>query len=349
MTFGVVIVTWNGAKHIVACLRSVFEQTLPPAHMIVVDNASEDDTPALVAQSECVARARGIRFTVIREAHNTGFTRGANTGMERFLSADNALDAVVLLNQDAELDPGWTTAVAEVFESDSRVGAVGARLLTPDRQSLQHAGGYLERPRLAGMHLGHHVAESTERCADQQDVEFVTAAAMAVRVAALRDTGYFNEIFSPGYYEDVDLCELLRVSGWRVVYAPAAVATHVEGASFSSRPDRLALSHRNRMIYALPSLVDSDRRTTFYAAERLAFTVDSPLEERRALSLAYLQIILMMPEAMKARLPSEAVTVRLAFEFVEMFGTLREEVLASLRLGRDERVGVRSDGAAEPD
>jgi hypothetical protein len=93
--------------------------------------------------------------------------------------------------------------------------------------------------------------------------------------------------------------------------------------------DRLSLSHRNRLIYALPWLVDPLFRAEFCLAERRAFTLDSPIEERRALALAYLSTVLLMPEAMKARVPSVIVTAALAAELIGMFGQLREEALAA--------------------
>jgi GT2 family glycosyltransferase len=329
VTFGVVIVTWNGERYIEACVRSVLGQQVMPVFVVVVDNASDDRTVDLVSGFESRASARGSAFAVVRESTNTGFTRGANTGLRQFLAQEGRVDVVVLLNQDAEIDPRWCAAVGKVFEADVRVGAVGARILRPDRVTIQHAGGYLERPRLVGRHFGDGHADVPGAFDVLHDVEFVTAAAMAIRTDALREVGCFDEVFSPGYYEDVDLCTRLRDSGWRVVYAPLAVAIHVESASFSSRMDRLSLSHRNRLIYALPWLVDPLFRAEVCLAERRAFTLDSPIEERRALALAYLSTVLLMPEAMKARVPSVIVTAALAAELIGMFGQLREEALAA--------------------
>jgi len=329
VTFGVVIVTWNGERHVEACLRSVLGQQVVPGHVVVVDNASDDRTIALVERFENEATTRGIVLSIVRESTNTGFTTGANTGLRQFLTADSRADVIVLLNQDAEIESGWCAAVSDVFETDARVGAVGARILRSDRVTIQHAGGYLEWPRLVGRHFGDGHAGVPGAFEAVRDVEFVTAAAMAIRADALRDVGCFDEVFSPGYYEDVDLCNRLRDSKWRVMYAPAAVATHVESASFSSRGDRLSLSHRNRLIYALPWLVDPPFRQDFGLAERRAFTLDSPIEERRALALAYVSMVLLMPEAMKARLPAVVVTAALAADLIDMFEQLREELLAA--------------------
>ena len=326
MTVGVVIVTWNGERYVEDCLHSLVEQRVVPRHIVVVDNASSDSTRELAALFKDEATAKGATLTLLQESTNTGFTSAANRGMHWLLEPEPRVDVVVLLNQDAQLEPGWCTAVVDALEVDARIGAVGSRIFRPDGVTVQHAGGYLDRPRLVGKHWGDHPPVSN-RVDTLADVEFVTAAAMAIRADALSEVGYFDEIFSPGYYEDVELCHRLHNSRWRVVYQPSAIATHVESASFSSLGNRLSLSHRNRLIYALPWLIDPSFREEFCLAERQAFTLASPIEEQRALRLAYLSMLLLMPEAMKSRVPSVIGTSTPAIELIDMFSQLREELV----------------------
>ena len=83
-----------------------------------------------------------------------------------------------------------------------------------------------------------------------------------------------------------------RRAGWLVQYRPEAVATHVESASFGDGVARLALSHRNRILYALPWLEDADVGHAFLLAERRLLESVSSDAERRALGLAYLAALL---------------------------------------------------------
>jgi GT2 family glycosyltransferase len=173
--------------------------------------------------------------------------------------------------------------------------------LDPQRLTIRHAGGYIEPSSFIGGHFGRGAAATTAAFGTPRDVEFVTAAAMALRAEALRNVGVFNEVFSPGYYEDVELCTRLRRAGWLVQYRPEAIATHVESGSFGEGVGRLALSHRNRILYALPWLEAADARHAFLIAEQQFIDNVASDTERRALGLAYLAALLRLPAAAHAR------------------------------------------------
>lgn len=326
MKSAVVIVAWNGERYLRECLDSVLGQTVAPGLVVVVDNASDDSSAELARSYESAAQDRGTSLRVMAQSENTGFSRGANTGLRMCLTDSPAPDTVILLNQDATLDATWCERISEVFGARPRVGAVGSKIFYPNRLTIQHAGGYIERPRLVGRHYGHHDTGSVEF--DQlRDVEFVTAAAIALRAEALREAGVFDEIYSPGYYEDVDLCERLRARGWDVVYCPDAIATHVESASFAERAERLHLGHRNRLIYALPQLADDAFRETFRHAERQYLRDHALPDECRALAAACLSVMLMLPEALQARIPS-ATDHALAIALIALLADLRGAALA---------------------
>jgi GT2 family glycosyltransferase len=327
MTGGVVIVVWNGEEYIDRCLRSVLDQTVAARTIVVVDNASDDRSREIVSELAPRAAGRGVDLRVVEKTENTGFTAGANEGLRLLLAAPASHDVVVLLNQDAELDASWLASVSAAMNEDARVGAVGSRLLTADGSLLQHAGGYTDRPRRIGRHYGHREAASAGGHDQPREVEFVTAAAVALRAAALREVGLFDEVFSPGYYEDVDLCWRLREANWKVLYLPSALATHVESASFSRRPDRLSLSHRNRLIFALKWLTDDGAREEFSRAERDYFAGACPDDDRQALGQAYLEVLLVLPEAVQARFGGHPPSPRLFDALVELFAGLRRELL----------------------
>jgi GT2 family glycosyltransferase len=295
---------------------------------VVVDNGSHDRTREIARSVESDFRRLAVELTVIEEHRNTGFTSGANRGLEVLLQEEP--DFAVLLNQDATIDPEWCGAVATVLETEPRAGAVGSKILLPNRLTIQHAGGYLEKPRLMGRHYGHHLGDTSFDFGRRRDVEYVTAAGMALRATTLREIGLFDELFSPGYYEDVDWCTRARAAGWKVVYEPRAVATHVEPASFHLRPDRLNLFHRNRLLYALPSLVDDSFRREFVEAERRYANQGGAVDERRAMRMAYLWVVLVLPElAATGRIPATSPhSPAFVPQLIEMFGDLRRELKA---------------------
>ena len=285
----VVVVAWNGEAYIADALRSTLAQQPRPT-VLVVDNASCDGTVHLALELLTGRGSSDEDGQVMVQNQNLGFVAGANRGLEQVLSRKPDDRWTLLLNQDAALRPGALAAIDRAFSLDPRIGAVGCRILYPDGLTVQHAGGRLELPRLVGRHLGHGEPVKTavqptsaeSATTPVQDVDFVTGAALAIRTEALRQVGLLDEAFSPGYYEDVELCDRLRTAGWRVVYAPDATVLHHESASFTNRDERLFLAHRNRYLYAIPRLQDATFRAEFTAAESTFLTNQASFEELRA-------------------------------------------------------------------
>ena len=197
---------------------------------------------------------------------------------------------MVLLNQDAYLDKKCLQEFAEVFHRETALGVAGPKILYPKSETIQYAGGYLDQPRGVGRHTGHHETD-TGQFDLPGSTEFVTGAVMALRISCLETIGCFDEVFSPGYYEDVDLCDRLRGGEWTVQYIPGALAWHHESSSFSDREFRLRLAQRNRLLYLLPHLCDPDFETRFRAAELDAIATVLVPDELRALAQACLELL----------------------------------------------------------
>jgi GT2 family glycosyltransferase len=210
---------------------------------------------------------------------------------------------VLLLNQDAALAPGCLAALEDSFDRHPRAGTLGAKILYPEDGRIQHAGGYLMKPRMVGLHYGHHEPEREGEFDEEREVEFVTGAAMALRTIALREVGLFNEVFSPGYYEDVDLCDRLRRCGWSVLYVPSARVTHHESSSFTDRHMRLRTANRNRYVYLLPRFSDAAFAKEFVEAERAHLEHDATFDEIRAVSGAALEVLAGLRYFASQRLP----------------------------------------------
>jgi GT2 family glycosyltransferase len=329
MTTGVVVVAWNGQQYLRDCLRSVVAQTARPQELVVVDNASEDGSLDAVRAFQSEAARLDVAVRVMCQSRNVGFTRGANIGIDALMSPRPQVDCVVLLNQDATLESNWCEVMSRTLLADATIGVVGCKIFSPNRVTIQHAGGYIERPRLVGRHFGHHNPDDPPIPQPPRDVEFVTAAAMALRVEALVKVGTFQEVFSPGYYEDVDLCTRMRDHDWRVAYCPEAVAVHAESTSFADRVQRLGVSNRSRLIYALRWLGEPQFRAEFLAAERQHIAGSLPNDERRALGFAYLELLLMLSSVIKVRMPREFDSSSVVSELLHAFASLRDDCVAS--------------------
>jgi O-antigen biosynthesis protein len=235
-----VMVNHNGAVFLDPCLRALFGCDVPPAEVVVVDNASTDDS-----LRELIAWPR---VDVRSSPTNLGFAGGANLGI-----AVTEAPLVVVLISDVEVDRSFGSALQRIFGSAPRLGAAGAKLRYPEKGTIQHAGGMVEYPLLTTHYSG---ADEPDRGEwdSPADVDFVAGIAMALRRAAFDAVGGFDEDFYPAYYEDVDLCFRLLVAGWQVRYEPLLTATYYQSAPLEQVVFDLGAYHRSRLRFALKHL-----------------------------------------------------------------------------------------------
>lgn len=228
-----IIVAFNHAEHLPATLQAVRELRYEHSPMILlVDNG--DGSSAAVARTYA-----GVE--VLEPGRNLGFAGGCNLAV-----AHTDAEVVVLINPDLQPQAAFLEQIVAPL-ADPHVGVVGARLLYPDRQTIQHAGGFLRQPLLLSDHFGYGL-RATGQLDTARDVEFVTGAAMALRRATWQALDGLDESFYPAYYEEVDLCLRARQRGLLVRYAPGAVALHQEAAGLGRRsPTYYRLYHRNRL------------------------------------------------------------------------------------------------------
>jgi len=224
---GVVVVAYASAATLPACLRA-----LPVGRLhgvVVVDNASPDDTAA------AVAGCGGVR--VVRLARNVGFGAGAMAGAAALPDAR----LLCLLNPDARIDAANLEALVRYLDRRDGTGLVAPRLFAPDGTPLTSSG---ERATLASelrYALPRRLARFTPDRrhppgrAASGPVGYVEGACLLVRADAFRAVGGFD----PGFFlffEELDLAERLRAAGHGVELCAGARAVHSEGASRAALP-----------------------------------------------------------------------------------------------------------------
>jgi GT2 family glycosyltransferase len=265
----VVIVTYNAGEVLDPALRALLENTEPCYELILVDNGSDDGTPARLREVESA--------TIVLNRLNYGFGAANNLG-----AAHARGRYVVFLNQDVFVHPGWLPPLVEQIEADEQVGAVGPMLLNPDG-SLQCAGALLSRSGSAACYGDGDDPDQPEY-ADARVADFLAGACLLVRRRAFNDVGGFDPAYGLAYFEDADLCLALAAQGYRSVYEPASRVTHLRG---KPRADVLQLALRNRALFErrwrrvlaarpLAPLAASPRRTSAARdAPALAASLDS--------------------------------------------------------------------------
>ncbi len=333
----IVVVTWNGEPWIEDCLRSVVQQ--PECdQIIIIDNGSDDAT---VSKAESVLKSRDDIVTrVVPLETNTGFTAGANRGLALALASEHDVDGIFLLNQDTIVGADCLQKLSLSLREHPEAGALGTKTLYPDGR-IQHAGGFLDGVRMVGRHYGHHEVDDGRNFNTCRELEWATGAAIMLRPSALEEAGLFNEVFSPGYYEDVELCRRLRTLGWKVLFVPEARILHHESASFKNREARYRLSNRNRFIYLLPHLANSEFVDEFLAAEREFLIRPAFHEEVRAIGGAAIDVLVNLPAIARHRLNQEADPQTIIRNTREVLNQIRQICLHTLSTARPSWTDAR--------
>lgn len=226
----IIIVSHNTSTDLEACLSSLHAS--PPAlphHICVVDNASSDDSVAIV-------RRRWPDVEVVVLAQNVGFGAANNIGIRRTSSP-----LILLLNSDTVVPEGAIDRLAQRLEATG-AAATGPRLVdargVPEISFGSMLSPLTEATQLIRLRLARSDASWARRYAAglvsrERDVDWVTGACLLVRRDRAEAAGLFDERYFM-YEEDVDLCAALRARGGRVLFTPEAEVIHTRGRSFAT-------------------------------------------------------------------------------------------------------------------
>jgi len=241
----VVIVTWNSAADIDNCLGSInfgheFE-------IVVVDNASTDDTRARLAQHH--------HLQLIQNSSNTGYAHANNQGIKAATG-----EYVLLLNPDTKTDLGALDILSDHLDKHPEVGAVAPRLVNPDGSTQDSIRSFPTPGAVIWDTLGISRLFPKSRVFGRwrmryfdyekaAEVEQPMASCLLFRRAVLEKLGGLDEQF-PIYYNDVDLSRRMSGAGWKTAYLPEARVVHRRGGStLQVRPKMIWETHRSLFRY----------------------------------------------------------------------------------------------------
>jgi len=208
----IIIVNWNGAQHLPVCLNALRRQTYRTFEVILVDNASRDNSLDLVTKNYPEVK-------VIALSHNRGFTGGNNAGLRAARG-----EIVALLNNDTEADEHWLAEVTAAFERHPEAGSVASKMKLFDRRDTFHTAGDFYR--MDGLPGNRGVWEVDRGQYDREEYVFsACGGSAAYRRSMLNQIGLLDEdyFFS---CEDIDLAWRAQLAGWKCVYAPRALVYH---------------------------------------------------------------------------------------------------------------------------
>ena len=216
LKLSVIIPNWNGAHHLRECVESLVAQVVPTLEIIVVDNASTDNSLSLLAEYP--------RVKVFPQKSNLGFTGACNIGLRAAKG-----DILALLNNDTTVDTAWSKAIVTAFENHPVIGIVASKMLLYDQRDTFHtAGDYITNDGLAH---NRGVWQKDTGQYDHKAYIFSACGGSAIyRREMLNAVGLLDEDFFFSF-EDVDLAWRACLLGWRCLYIPQAVVYHKLKAS----------------------------------------------------------------------------------------------------------------------
>ncbi len=217
----IVLLNWNGDKHVHRCLEHVRKQTYPSIEVIVVDNGSSDESLSKI-------KANYPSYTYIENGTNRGFAPGMNQGIEASKG-----DFVIPLNQDVCMHERFVEECVSRAAEDERIGAIGGRVyrwIGNELTDILRSGeGELSvvRKRFQG-DCGNYSEHEKWTWAPAGSFPFFRKKMLDDLRAVSGD--YYDEMFVTGW-EDTDLFFRMHLRGWKCLFFPKAFGWHVGSGS----------------------------------------------------------------------------------------------------------------------
>ncbi len=229
-----IVVNYNGGRLLSECVRSLLSQSRAFDRILIVDNASSDDSLEAIE-----AEFQGV--DILRQPTNIGFAAANNLAVK----ADASADYIALVNPDAAPRPDWLAELLKEAERHPDTASFASLTLNTSKPDIidgagdaYHASGLVWRQ-------GHGQALSGFRPLETRCFSACAAAALYRRSAWDEVGGIFEPYFC--YQEDIDLGFRLRLAGYDCRLVPSAVALH-HGSAITGKDSEFALFHGHRNL-----------------------------------------------------------------------------------------------------
>ncbi|WP_238903668.1 glycosyltransferase family 2 protein [Clostridium sp. YIM B02506] len=236
----VVLVNYNGYEDTEACIKSLRNIHYYNYKIVVVDNASTDDS---------YNKLEKIKEDVIliKSEKNLGFSGGNNIGIKYALQ--QGADYIMLLNNDTLVEPDFLNIMIDTAESSENLGIVGCKMMYyPQNDIVWYGGGYIDWNKYSGVHENQGTKDSQDD--NVREVTFLTGCCMLIKRSTIEKVGYLSEEYFM-YLEDLDYCAKVLDNNLRIIYNPEAKIYHKVSASTGGEESSFAIKWgtRNRFIF----------------------------------------------------------------------------------------------------
>ncbi len=250
----IAILNWNGVKHLQTYLPSVLQTEYPNFEVVIIDNASTDDSKSWVDS------LKNEKIKWVQLQTNTGYAGGYYHGLKQVPG-----DIICLLNSDVSVPPDWLNAVADAFEQDPMLGAAQPKILADQQRThFEYAGasgGWIDRygfPFTRGR-IFTTVETDQGQYDDEAEVFWASGACLFVRRSWYLQAGELDPDFF-AHMEEIDLCWRMHRVGAKVKVIPTSTVYHLGGGTLNyGSPFKTYLNFRNSYYCLWKNLHPAER------------------------------------------------------------------------------------------
>jgi len=258
MICDIVIPVWNKKELTEKCINSILSNTDFSYRIVLIDNASEKPTREYL---ESISSQYSDKIKLIVNKENLGNTTAGVQGMKY-----SDAEYVCILDNDTIVCKGWLSEMVKVAESSDKIGIVNPNcnsfgLHKPERQTLEDFS-----KELLNKNFGKYI-----------EIGAAVGFCYLVKRKLINEIGYWDERFSPGYFEDTEYAMRAKKYGYKSVIASGAYIYHDEHSSFKSREKKKSFEK-----------LFKESREKFYALygkpERILYVISRPVENLKLLN-----------------------------------------------------------------
>lgn len=225
----IIILNWNGISDTLQLLKNLEEVTYSNFSVLVVDNASTDDSVGQIArymEKNRRTETGKYKISILPLSKNYGFAEGNNKGLQQLLR--ERPDFYLLLNNDTIVSPDFLDRMIAAAESDEKVGALAPMIYFADkegnkRDEIWYAGGWLNFY-AGGAH--HSIELPANNSAASIPTDFISGCCLLLRKEVVAK---LDVLFDPAFFaygEDVDLCMRIVKAGYSLALVPQSTIWH---------------------------------------------------------------------------------------------------------------------------
>ncbi|MCK5454247.1 MAG: glycosyltransferase family 2 protein [Calditrichia bacterium] len=244
----IITVNYNGKDYLGELYKSLRHQKYHPVELILVDNASSDDSIQFVKENFPEVK-------IIQNSENYMFARGNNIGIEAARG-----EIICLLNNDIKVAPDFLEKIIPAFEANPEMAACQPKVLdmsAPDHFEYAGAsGGFIDKygyPFMRGR-IFFTLEKDQGQYDDIVEIFWSTGACFLIRKTVIADLGSLDEDFKM-HMEEIDLCWRMHLSQYKIYCVPAAKVWHKGGGTLSAEsPHKIYWNFRNNIFLLAKNL-----------------------------------------------------------------------------------------------